>query len=60
MRPIFNKKVVEKRGLWVLWIMYETHWTVPFQCKFGCQRGCSHASQLKKKEKETQTQGRII
>ena len=25
-RPIFNESFVEKRGLWVLWIVHGTHW----------------------------------
>ena len=24
--PIFNESFVEKRGLWVLWTVHETHW----------------------------------
>ena len=50
MRPIFNESFVEKRGLWVLWIVYGTYWknTLLAEMRF---------SNKKKKERKTQTLG---
>ena len=61
---IFNKKFVEKRGLWVSWTIHGP----TEQCKFGYQQGggfvltCFSINKEKKKKKkpETQMQDRII
>ena len=45
--PIFNKNFVEKRGLWVPWIVYGTHWNSHHNHKM-----------LKKKKKKRGTQTR--
>ena len=29
MKPIFNENFIEKKGLWVPWTIYGTHWQMP-------------------------------
>ena len=57
MGPIFNEKIVKKWDLWVLWIVYGTHW-----CAYFAVNSDRLKSQ-KKKKKQTNADansGKII
>ena len=43
--PIFNKNFVKKRGLWVPWIVHETHWQTHSGENFFGQRGSGSRAQ---------------
>ena len=49
MKSIFNEIFIEKRGLWVSWIVHETHWIV--------HRKLTSQRKKKKKKPNRQTLG---
>ena len=44
-RPIFNENFVEKKDLWVLWIVHETHWQTHSSKNFTSQRDSESCAQ---------------